>query len=77
MRGAGKNAAAISEIALDAIKRSVGYSMSSAPSMDKARLQRGADRTAVMATLIMTAKLNELDPQAWPADVFARIADTP
>ncbi|WP_225122712.1 transposase domain-containing protein [Bradyrhizobium sp. BRP22] len=22
----------------------------------------------------MTARLNELDPQAWPADVFARIA---
>lgn len=29
-----------------------------------------------MATLIMTAKLNDLDPQAWLADVLARIADT-
>jgi transposase len=36
---------------------------------------RGADRTAVMATLIITAKLNDIDPQAWLADVLARIAD--
>jgi hypothetical protein len=38
---------------------------------------RGADRAAFMATLIMTAKLNDIDPQAWLADVRARIADTP
>ncbi|MBY5660437.1 IS66 family transposase [Rhizobium leguminosarum] len=37
---------------------------------------RGADRAAFMATLIMTAKLNCIDPQAWLADVLARIADT-
>jgi hypothetical protein len=37
--------------------------------------ERGADRAAVMATLIMTAKLNNIDPQAWLADVLARIAD--
>lgn len=30
-----------------------------------------------MATLIMTEKLNDIDPQAWLADVLARIADTP
>jgi len=35
--------------------------------------ERGADRAAVMATLIMTAKLNDIDPQAWLADVLARI----
>src|SRR6185437_1598857 len=35
--------------------------------------ERGADRAAIMATLIMTAKLNDLDPQAWLADVLARI----
>jgi hypothetical protein len=29
-----------------------------------------------MATLIMSAKLNDIDPQAWFADVLARIADT-
>jgi transposase len=36
--------------------------------------ERGADRAAVMTTLIMTAKLNDIDPQAWLADVLARIA---
>jgi len=39
--------------------------------------ERGADRAAIMATLIMTAKLNDIDPQAWLADVLARIAATP
>ena len=36
---------------------------------------RGAERAAVMATLITTAKLNDIDPQAWLADVLARIND--
>jgi transposase len=36
---------------------------------------RGADRAAVMATLIITARLNDVDPQAWLADVLARIND--
>ena len=36
---------------------------------------RGAERAAVMYTLIQTAKLNDVDPQAWLADVLARIAD--
>jgi transposase len=35
--------------------------------------ERGADRAAVMATLIMTAKLNDVDPHAWLADVLAHI----
>jgi len=39
--------------------------------------ERGADRAAAIATLIMTAKLNEVDPQAWLADVLARIAGHP
>lgn len=30
-----------------------------------------------MYTLIASARLNEVDPQAWLADVLARIADTP
>ena len=30
-----------------------------------------------MTTLITTAKLNDVDPQAWLADVLARIAGTP
>ena len=28
-------------------------------------------------TLIQTAKLNEIDPQAWLADTLSKIADTP
>ncbi len=36
---------------------------------------RGGERAAVMYTLIQTAKLNDVDPQAWLADVFARIND--
>jgi len=36
---------------------------------------RGGERAAVMLTLIHTAKLNGIDPQAWLADVLARIAD--
>ena len=38
--------------------------------------QRGGERAAVMYTLIQTAKLNNVDPRAWLADVLARIADT-
>jgi len=30
-----------------------------------------------MATLVMTAKLNNVDPQAWLADVLARIGEHP
>jgi transposase len=36
---------------------------------------RGGERATVMLTLIQTAKLNDVDPQAWLADVLARIAD--
>ena len=36
---------------------------------------RGGERAAAMYTLIVTAKLNDIDPQAWLADVLARIAD--
>ena len=38
---------------------------------------RGGRRAAAMYTLIGTAKLNNLDPQAWLADVLERIADQP
>ena len=34
---------------------------------------RGGERAAVMYTLIQTARLNGVDPQAWLADVLARI----
>src|SRR5271163_1077193 len=39
--------------------------------------ERGADRAAIMATLIMTAKLNGVDPLGWLADVLTRIASLP
>lgn len=38
---------------------------------------RGGQRAAFMYSLIVTAKLNNVDPQAWLADVLARIADIP
>ena len=39
--------------------------------------ERGGDRAAFFYTLIVTAKLNDVDPQAWLADILARIAGTP
>jgi hypothetical protein len=36
---------------------------------------RGGERAALMYTLIQTARLNDVDPQAWLADVLARIND--
>lgn len=39
--------------------------------------ERGGDRAAFMYTLIVTAKLNDIDPQAWLADVLARMPDLP
>ena len=39
--------------------------------------ERGGHRAAAMYTLIGSAKLNGIDPQAWLADVLANIADMP
>jgi len=36
---------------------------------------RGGERAAVMLTLIQTCRLNDVDPQAWLADVLAHIND--
>ena len=38
---------------------------------------RGGERAAAMYTLIETVKLNGIDPQAWLADVLARLPDHP
>ena len=38
---------------------------------------RGGDRATLMYTLIVTAKMNDVDPQPWFADVLARIAEHP
>lgn len=37
----------------------------------------GGRRAAAIYTLIATAKLNDIDPQAWLADVLARLPDHP
>ena len=38
---------------------------------------RGGERAAAVYTLIATAKLNDIDPEAWLADVLRRINDHP
>ena len=38
---------------------------------------RGGHRAAMTYSLIISAKMNDVDPQAWLADVLARIADHP
>jgi len=38
---------------------------------------RGGERAAMMYSLIVTCKLNDVDPQAWLTDVLARIAEHP
>jgi hypothetical protein len=39
--------------------------------------ERGGERAALMYTLIQTAKLNNVDPHAWLANVLAHINDHP
>jgi transposase len=38
---------------------------------------RGGQRAAMMYSLIVTAKMNDVDPQAWLTDVLSRIASHP
>src|SRR4249920_1961420 len=38
---------------------------------------RGGQRAAAMYSIIVTAKMNDIDPQAWLADVLNRIAEHP
>ncbi|KJS34165.1 MAG: transposase [Rhodospirillaceae bacterium BRH_c57] len=38
---------------------------------------RGGQRAAAMYSLIVTPKMNDVDPQAWLADVLGRIAEHP
>jgi transposase len=40
-------------------------------------VHEGGRRAAAIYTLIETAKLNDVDPQAWLADVLARLQDYP
>lgn len=39
--------------------------------------ERGGKRAAIMYTLIQTAKLNDVNPPIWLADVLARIIQLP
>jgi transposase len=39
--------------------------------------QRGGERAAFMYSLLVTAKMNDIDPQAWLADVLARMPNLP
>ena len=39
--------------------------------------ERGGERAAAMYTLIVTAEMNDIDPQDWLADVLARLLDMP
>jgi transposase len=38
---------------------------------------RGGQRAAAMYSLMVTARLNDVDPHAWLADVLGRIGDHP
>jgi hypothetical protein len=38
---------------------------------------RGGERAAMMCSLIVTAKLNDVDPRVWLADLLGHIADHP
>ncbi len=41
------------------------------------RFNRGGERATAMYSLIVSAKMADIDPQAWLADVLARIASHP
>ena len=47
------------------------------PSPDAYGSDEGSRRAAAIYTLIATAKLSDIDPQAWLADVLARLPDHP
>jgi transposase len=38
---------------------------------------RGGQRAAAMYSIIVTAKMNDVDPQLWLADVLTRLAEHP
>ncbi len=92
----GKTTAAISPLALEAVRRidalfDIEREINGKPATERlaTRQQRSStlvaelevwmrgERAANIYTLIITAKLNDIDPRAWLADVLARIADHP
>jgi hypothetical protein len=48
-----------------------------AQELDFAGSDEGGRRAAAIYTLIQTAKLNDIGPQAWLADILARLPDHP
>ena len=44
---------------------------------DRKPTPRPSRRAAAIYTLIHSAKINDIDPHAWPADVLARLQDHP
>ena len=50
-------------------------SIGSSDSKNSMGFPRGGKTAAIAYTLIETAKLNDVDPQAWLTDGFGRIAD--
>ena len=65
---AAKPKGVISPLALAAVRRIDALFVGS---------DRGGQQAATLYSLIVTAKMNDIDPQAWLADVLARIADHP
>lgn len=47
------------------------------PGLRDAMKKKVTCQSAFMYTLIVSAKMNEIDPQAWLADVLARLPDMP
>ena len=47
------------------------------PQLDLRGSDAGGRRAAAIYTLIETAKLNDVDPQAWLTDVLTRLQDHP
>jgi transposase len=47
------------------------------PALSRAGSERLRCRAAAIYTLIATARLNDVDPQTWLADVLARLPDHP
>ena len=66
------------------LAKAVDYMLKRCPAfgrfLDDGRIclsNNAAERAAAMYTLIATATLDGVDPQAWLADMLARIADHP
>ena len=62
------------ECLIDRLGQPVPAELQSEPNCEA---DEGGRRAAAVYTLIETAKLNDIDPHAWLADVLARLPDHP